>query len=116
MKLHEMNTGQLLRTMSLLAVPLGRIARDQAFETVLRAAQALPDEPDATDGAALLAQALPLAESCRAELLTVAAVLLDEEAEALEAADSVTVLRRVVQSLDEELLRFFGCAAGTERV
>jgi len=61
----------------------------------------------------LRAQAAAVAERCREPLLTLASVLSDTAPDALRRRTGEALLRAVLPWADTELLRFFGCAAGT---
>ena len=118
MKLQSMNTDQLLDTLCCLTPTLCRLACDS------RTADALDELADADlaalpalEAAALLASTLIplLLQTHREDTLTVLSILTDKPLHTLRAQCGLDTIRDACDCLDEVLLHFFACAAGTKQ-
>lgn len=116
MKLCDMDTDQFLDTLCELSLPLCRIAEDErtirALETLGEAE--LADQPAPKAAASIASALIPLLlQTHREDMLAVLACLTGKPVAALRSQSGLQTVRDACDSLDEVLLDFFACAAGT---
>lgn len=116
MKLSQMSAEQLLTALCRLTGPVCTLLEDENVQQMMahmQQAGTLRTTPDKA-WEMLLRNVLPLLlNEHREETIAIAAALLDQPLEAVRAGNGAWLLRELIASWEEELIRFFPCAAGT---